>query len=89
MIWGGISYIDLDTKLRHKSQFCFQDNLDILNFVPAHYFFFETHWAKRFFYETLVCFRGVAKPSFSDGFATCFSIELLFTKIDSNIKMTH
>ncbi len=44
MIWGGISYVDFDTKLRHKSQFCFQDNWDILNFVPAHYFFFET-WA--------------------------------------------
>ncbi len=69
--------------------FCFQDNWDILNFVPAHYFFFETHWAKGFFYETLVCFRGVAKPSFFDGFANCFSIEFLFTKIDSNKIMTH
>ncbi len=56
MIWGGISYVDFDTELRHKSHFCFQDNWDILNFVPAHYFFFETHWAKQFFYKTLVGF---------------------------------
>jgi hypothetical protein len=35
---GGISYVDFDTKLRHKSQFCFRDIWDILNFVPAHYF---------------------------------------------------
>ena len=83
MIWGSISYIDFDTKLRHKFQFCFRDNWDILNFVPAHYFFFETHWANWLFYETLVCFRGVPKPSYSDGFATCFSIEFLFPKIDS------
>jgi hypothetical protein len=55
----------------------------IFNFVPAHYFFFDTHWAKQFFYETLVCFGGVPKPSYSDGFATCFSIEFLFPKIYS------
>jgi hypothetical protein len=87
---GGISYVDFDTKLKHKSQFCFRDNWDILKFVPTHYFFFETHLAKQFFYhETLVCFRGVAKPSFSDGFITCFSIELVFTKIDWFKNMTH
>jgi hypothetical protein len=86
MIWGGISYIDFDTKLRHKSQFCFRDKWDILNFVPANYFFIKTHWAEGFFYKTLVCFQGVTKPSFSYGFTTCFLIEFLFTKINSNRK---
>ncbi len=71
------------------TQFCFRDNWEILNFVPANYFFIETHWAEQFFSETLVCFQGVAKPSFSDGFATCFSIEFLFPKIDSDIRITH
>jgi hypothetical protein len=32
----------------------------------------------------MVCFQGVTKPSFSDGFVTCFSIEFLFTKINSD-----
>ncbi len=31
---GGISYVDFDTKLRHKSQLCFQDDWDILILFP-------------------------------------------------------
>jgi hypothetical protein len=90
MILGGISYLrKFWYQIETLVSVSFRDNWDIPNFVPAHYFFIETHWAKWFFYKTLVCFRGVTKPSFSDGFSTCFSFEFLFTKIDPNVKMTH
>jgi hypothetical protein len=64
MIWGGVSDVDFDTKLRQKSQFCFRDDWDILDFVPAHYFFIKTHLAKQFFYKTLVFFEGLQNHHF-------------------------
>jgi hypothetical protein len=48
--------------------------MGFLVFVPAFFFLKKTHWREKFLRRKLVCFRGVAKSSFFDDLATCFSI---------------
>jgi len=80
MIWGGgISYVAFDIKFPSRQVVFFHNNWDFSNFVPAVIFLKKSHWAELFFYETLVCFRGVAKSSLFDDLATFFSIEFIFT----------
>jgi len=58
---GGIAYVAFDKKFTSRQVGSFPNNWDFLNFVPPFFFLKKTHWAERFFYETMVCFRGVAK----------------------------
>ena len=77
------TYVAFEIEFTSRQFFFFRDNWDLCVFVPAHYFFIKTHWAKQFFYMTLLCVWEIAKPSLFDGLANCFSFEFLLAKIDS------
>ncbi len=84
---GGISYVAFDIKFTSRQVGFFPQQLGFLEFCSRSYFPKKTHWAERFFYETMVCFWGVAKSSLFDDLATCFSIEFIFTNLAPQQKL--
>ncbi len=87
MIWGGISYVAFGMKFTSCQIVFFPRQLGFLEFCSRNFFPQKTHWREKFLRRKLVHFRGVAKPPKSDDWATCVSIEFLFTNSDPQHKL--